>query len=76
MKAYKFELICFDPNGDCDFYGMVDGLVNQKYFATRIISTQSTEIGEWDDDHPLNKHSTSKQYIENANWQPEEFQTL
>jgi hypothetical protein len=71
MKAYKFEIIAFDPNGDCGFGGMAYGLVDQEYFCARIISAQSTEIEEWDDDHPLNNYSESKQYIENAVWEPE-----
>jgi hypothetical protein len=73
MKAYKFEIIAFDPNGDCDFGSMTYELVNQEYFSARIFSAQSTEIGEWDDDHPLNKYSKSKHYIENAVWEPEEI---
>jgi hypothetical protein len=73
MKAYKFEIIAFDPNGDCGFGSMTYELVNQEYFCARIVSAQSTEIGEWDDDHPLNNYSESKQYIENAVWEPEEI---
>jgi len=73
MKAYKIEIIAFDPYGDCDFGGMAYVIENQEYFCAEIISAQSTEIGEWDDDHPLNKDSESKQYIENAVWEPEEI---
>ena len=71
MKAYKFEVVCFDPNGDCDFDGMLYEMENQRYFCTQIVSAQSTECGEWDDDHPLNKHSTSAEYIKTANWTTE-----
>ena len=73
MKAYKIEIIAFDPNGDCDFGGMAYGIENQEYFCVEIISAQSTEIGEWDDDHPLNKDSESEQYIKNAVWEPKEI---
>ena len=73
MQAYKVEIVCFAPNGGCAFGCMVYELKNQKYFSSKIISAQSTEIGEWDDDHPLNQYSTSKQYIENAVWEPEEI---
>lgn len=71
MKAYKFEVVCFDPNGECHFDGMLYGIENQKYFCTQIVSAQFTECGEWDDDHPLNRHSTSAEYIKTANWTPE-----
>jgi hypothetical protein len=68
MKAYKFELICFDPNGDCDLDDMKYELRNQKYFCSKIHSIQSVEIGEWDDDHPLNNRDKSKYFIQNAEW--------
>lgn len=71
MKAYKFEIVGFDPNGDCDLDGMIYGLKNQKYFCSSIISVQSTEIGEWDDDHPLNNRRKEKDFVENAVWEPE-----
>lgn len=71
MKAYKFEVVCFDPNDDCDFGGMLYEMENQKYFLTKIVSVQSTECGEWDDDHPLNNRSTSVEYIKTANWTTE-----
>jgi hypothetical protein len=70
MKAYKLEIVCFDPNGDCDFDSMLYEIKNIKYFCKQIISAESTECGEWDDDHPLNKHSTSAEYIKTANWTP------
>lgn len=71
MKVYKFEIVCFDPNGDCDLGGMEYELKNQKYFCTQIHSIQSTEIGEWDDDLPINKYSESKSFIQNAEWADE-----
>jgi len=72
MKAYKFEVVCFDLNGDCDVNSMFFHLQNQRYFSSQVVSVQSTEIGEWDDDHPLNQHSESKQYIQNCIWDSEE----
>jgi hypothetical protein len=50
MKAYKLEIVCFDPNGDCDFGSMLYEIKNIKYFCKQIISAESTECGEWDDD--------------------------
>ena len=71
MKAYKFEIIGFDPNGDCDLGSMIYELKTQKYFCSSIISVQSTEIDEWDDNHPLNNRNTKKNFIESAVWEPE-----
>ena len=71
MKAYKFEVVCFDPNGDCNFCKMLYEMNNNRYFSTQIVSVQSTECGEWDDDHPLNKHFAGIEYIKTANWTPE-----
>jgi hypothetical protein len=73
MKAYKVEIVCVD----LDYLDKLDyilyGLQNQDRILTTIVSVQSTEIGEFEDDHPLNSDSTSKQYIENAVWEPEEI---
>lgn len=71
MKAYKFEVVCFDPNGDCDFGVFLYEMENHRYFSTYIISAESTECGEWDDDHPLNRHDGFADFIETANWTPE-----
>lgn len=71
MKAYKLEVVCFDPNGDCDFGGILYEIKNHRYFSTHIISAESIECGEWDDDHPLNRYDGFADFIETANWTPE-----
>jgi hypothetical protein len=71
MKAYKFEIVGFDPNGDYDLGDMIYELEDQEYGTYSIISVQSTEIGEWDDDHPLNNGNKQKNFVENAVWEPE-----
>jgi hypothetical protein len=71
MKAYKLEIVCFDPNGDCDFDGMLYEIEKLKYFSKHIISAQSAECGKWYDDHPLNQHDGFVDFIEHANWTPE-----
>jgi hypothetical protein len=73
MKVYKIELICFDPNGDCDFGSMLYELKNLKYFCSKIISAQSHEIGEWSDDQPVNIHLEVKNYVKNATWEHEDI---
>lgn len=56
MKAYKLEILVidFDEVGD----EIVEVIKNQKYpnhcIDPMVMSFQSVEIGEWDDDHPLN----------------------
>lgn len=71
MKAYKFEIVCFDPNGDCGLEDILYRLESQKYFCTQILNYKSTEIGKWEDDHPLNCKLTSEEYIEAAIWELE-----
>ncbi len=52
MKAYKVELLVLDHEniGVCKETFREDF----EYLFPRVMSIQSKEIGEWDDDHPLN----------------------
>ena len=52
MKAYKVELLVLDHEniGVCEESFMQDF----EYFSPLVMSIQSKEIDEWDDDHPLN----------------------
>jgi hypothetical protein len=55
MKVYKVELVVLDhENAGED--GIKYLLNNVKYLYPSVMSIESREIGEWDDDHPLNKH--------------------
>ena len=60
MKAYRFELLVLDHEnlgeGETTFL-----LENVKYLYPTIMSIQSKDMGEWDDDHPLNHRDTMKQ---------------
>jgi hypothetical protein len=72
MKAYKIEIVCLDfDNGELG--DILYGLNSSDGVLTIIVSAKSTEIGEFEDDHPLNNDYESKQYIENAVWEPEEI---
>ncbi len=67
MKAYKVELLIidFDEVGN----DIPDIIENQKYpnycISPRVINMQSADIGEWSDDHLLNKASTTNEQILN-----------
>lgn len=52
MKAYKVELLVLDLNdvGVCEETLCED----LEYLFPQVMSIESKEIGEWDDDHPLN----------------------
>lgn len=60
MKAYKVELLVLDHQnlgeGEITFL-----LENVKYLYPSVMSIQSRDIGEWDDDHPLNHRDTVRQ---------------
>lgn len=57
MKAYKVELLIidFDQCGD-EIEGIIE---NANYpndcISPNVLSIKEADIGEWDDDHPLNK---------------------
>ena len=52
MKAYKVELLVLDHEniGVCAETFKEDF----EYVSSRVMSIQSKEIGEWEDDNPLN----------------------
>lgn len=60
MKAYRLEVLVidFDNVGD-DIPNIIE---NTKYpnwcISPSIIQVESRDIGEWSDDHPLNKKDT------------------
>lgn len=60
MKAYKVEVLVLDfehmPEDDIAYF-----IENTRYLNSKVMSIQSKEIGEWNDDHPLNKTDTVKQ---------------
>lgn len=67
MKAYKIELLIVDHDevGQDDIR---DILETQKYpnycIAPNVMNIECVEIGEWNDDHPLNKLDKMRQHYE------------
>lgn len=63
MKAYKVTLLINDHDEVGD--EIKDIIENQKYpnycIAPHVMDIQSADIGEWSDEHPLNKFSTMKE---------------
>lgn len=57
MKVFKVELMIIDFDG-LEENGILTELVNAKFandcMYPRIVSVAERDIGEWDDDHPLN----------------------
>ncbi len=64
MKAYKLEILVidFDEVGD-EIPSMIE---NARYpnhcINPDVKSVKVIDIGEWDDNHPLNKKDTSDEY--------------
>lgn len=73
MKAYKVEILVLDfehmPEGDIVYF-----IENIKHLYPKVMSIQSKEIGEWNDDHPLNRKDTAKQTYDDL-WK-NDFRTL
>lgn len=58
MKAIKVELIFINHENIREEEDVRHELKNVKYLYPTILSLKSKEIGEWHDDHPLNKKET------------------
>jgi len=62
MKAYKVEILIIDHD-NVGVAGIIDVLQDSHYpnrcINPRVQSIQSRDIGEWTDEHPLNKRSTA-----------------
>lgn len=60
MKAYKIELLIVDHDDvGADIPSMIeDGHYPNHCLAPIVMSVQEADIGEWDDNHPLNKRDT------------------
>ena len=60
MKAYKFEVVVidFESYGEEEIKRQIE---DSKYLSTHVKPKGSADIGEWHDDHPLNKSATHEQ---------------
>ena len=55
-KLFKITAYIVDPNGEFNEYNLADTLEYGPYdIHLRHIKVDSADLGEWDDDHPLNR---------------------
>lgn len=62
MKVYKIEVmvIDFDELGEDGIVAEMENVRYPNYCISPVVkSVQSRDIGDWDDDHPLNKEATA-----------------
>lgn len=61
MKAYKVELLIIDHD-DMSSDEVVSSIINARYanhcIMPHVMQIIEKDIGEWSDDHPLNKTAT------------------
>lgn len=55
MKAFKIEVLVIDFE-NYGFGEIKDSLENNRHHSIRVLSSKEADIGEWNDDHPLNKN--------------------
>lgn len=54
-KLFKIQAYIVDPNGEFNKYNLANLLEYGPYdIHLRQIEVDGSDIGEWDDDHPLN----------------------
>ena len=56
MKAYKIEILVLDFE-DYGSEEYVIELEQNRHLNAKVLKRSSIDIGEWDDDHPLNQNS-------------------
>jgi hypothetical protein len=65
MKVYKIEVMVIDHD-DVGSPGILNMLEDARYpndaITPKVISAQMKDIGEWTDEHPLNKRDTALAY--------------
>lgn len=57
MNAYKIELLVLDIE-DIGVQNIINYLEDTKYVYPTVKKVIARDIGEWRDDHPLNKNDT------------------
>lgn len=62
MKVYRLEVMVIDFD-QCGEQGIKDAIEGSSYpndcLSPQVKSIDCQDIGEWHDDHPLNKNSTA-----------------
>lgn len=68
MKAHKVTLLVLSVNDELSAEEIKSEIENNRYpndcISVEVHDIESAEIGEWDDDHPLNQTDAS-----NAEWE-------
>lgn len=64
MKAYKFEILVIDHE-EIGKNNITEMLKNVRHLYPSILEIKEAEIGEWYDEHPLNKKETQLEYCKN-----------
>jgi hypothetical protein len=67
MKAYKVEvlIINFDELEENEIKDVLENTYYSNHcISPEVLSIESKDIGEWNDDHPLNKKDTRKNEIQ------------
>ena len=67
MKAYKVTLLIVDHDelGEQEIKDVIENTDFPNHCMNpEVMDIKEAEIGEWDDDHPLNKVETTKEYYE------------
>lgn len=70
MKAYKLTVLVVDHDevGD-EISDMIECARYPNHaIAPRVIDIQSIDIGEWDDEHPLNYRDKQAAFMASAEW--------
>lgn len=59
MKLHKLTVYIFDHDeyGPEEYRTLIE---DHKHITSHVIIEGTADIGEWDDDHPLNKHSANQ----------------
>jgi hypothetical protein len=67
MKAYKLEVVVLDHDG-MSVEEVISVIENQRYpnrcISPSVVTSIEADIGEWTDDHPLNRRDTFDATIE------------
>jgi len=61
MKAYKFEVLVIDFE-QLGGEELARTLQTNRYISPTVESIEERDIGEWTDDHPLNKSGCNLEY--------------
>ena len=67
MKAHLITVLVVDFE-DCGAEAVTDLLVGNRRLSAQAIETKTADIGEWDDDHPLNRRSTVVAAVASFEW--------